>query len=319
MFSRGNGAIFGKYIIAKMAIRASVGKAAESGIFRGVIAEFVMNLTHFYLFAVIRSESKYASLYVLAILVSIWYVKTVDQKNTANRPFPATRWSLIAEVADLDPEKKAKALDELCRVYWSPVYAFIRSKGASRAEAEDLTQGFFLSFLARDDFAKASRECGKLRTYMLRSVQNFMHNDWRSRQCLKRGGGIEVISIDIEYEDGHGKFIEPTEKDTPESIFDRQWAITVLHNVLEALEQRYEKRGQGSLFQALRHVISTGEPGTSYAEVAEAEGMTESAVKVAAYRLRNRYASLLKETIADTLLEGEETGKELQELMAAFG
>ncbi len=250
--------------------------------------------------------------------MAVWYTRIVDPKNTTIRSFPATRWSLIAEVADQDPERKAKALDELCRVYWPPVYAFIRSKGANSAEAEDLTQGFFLSFLARDDFAKASRECGKLRTYMLRSVQNYMNNDWRSRQCLKRGGGIEVLSIDMEYEDGNGKFIEPTEKDTPESIFDRQWAITILHNVLEALEQRYEEKGQGSLFQSLRHVISTGEVGASYAEVAAAEGMTENAVKVAAHRLRNRYATLLRKMVSDTLLEGEETGKELQELMAAF-
>ncbi len=242
----------------------------------------------------------------------------MDPGNTANRPFPNTRWSLIARVAEGDEASRRQALEELCQVYWPPIYAYIRSKGASPAEAEDLTQGFFADFLARDDFAKASNRAGKLRSYMLGAVKNYMANDWRSKQCLKRGGGAQIVSLDLTHEDSYDKLIEPTEKDTPESIFDRQWALTVLHNVLESLEQRYHSKGQASLFESLRFIISPGAPGKPYAEIAATENMSESAVKVAAHRLKERYGTLLRETIADTLVNRNDVGEELQELMEAF-
>ncbi len=242
----------------------------------------------------------------------------MDPGNTANRPFPDTRWSLIAQVAEGDEASKKQALEELCQVYWPPIYAFIRSKGATPAEAEDLTQGFFAEFLARDDFSRASSHAGKLRSYMLGAVKHYMANDWRSKQCLKRGGGAQIFSLDITYDDGYDKMIEPTEKDTPESIFDRQWALTVLHNVLESLRQRYEAKGQHSLFEALRFVISPGASSTPYAKIASAQNMSESAVKVAAHRLKERYGTLLRETIADTLVDREYVGEELRELMESF-
>ncbi|MDF1851142.1 MAG: sigma-70 family RNA polymerase sigma factor [Verrucomicrobiales bacterium] len=235
-----------------------------------------------------------------------------------NRPFPTTQWSLIARVAKYDDERRSQALEELCQLYWPPVYAFIRSKGASRAEAEDLTQGFFADLLARDDFAKVSSEMGKLRTFLLSSSRNYMANDWRSKQCLKRGGGAEVVSLDLTNENSEERIIEPEEKDTPESIFDRQWALTLLHHVVESLRQRYEAKGQGSLFEALRFVISSGSPGTTYKEIAAAEGMSESAVKVAAHRLKERYGQLLRETIADTLIDDAGVSEELRDLMSAF-
>lgn len=222
----------------------------------------------------------------------------MKQGNTVNRPFPTTQWTLISRVASDDESQRSEALEELCHLYWPPVYAFIRSKGANRAEAEDLTQGFFVSILSRDDLARVSSEAGKLRSFMLGAVSNFMANAWRSKQCLKRGGGVEVLSLDLTYDDSEEKIIEPADTDTPESIFDRQWALTLLGHVLESLRQKYVDRNQERLFESLRFVISPGTPGNSYAEIAASEGMSESAVKVAAHRLKERYGKLLRETIA---------------------
>lgn len=255
---------------------------------------------------------------MIAGSVVFCYGSGVDP-HTNNRPFPITRWSLVAKAGEKDSAKKKEALEALCSIYWPPIYAFIRSKGAPPAEAEDLTQGFFASFLARDDFARASREAGKLRTFMLAAVKDYMANDWRGRNCLKRGGGVDVVSIDLRYEDSREKIIEPVDHDTPETIFDRQWALTLLQNVFQALERKYEAKGRREVFDALHHVISTGGGGKTYSEIADRLGMTEGAVKVAAHRLRERYAKLLRETVADTVAADVDVSVELQELMAAFG
>lgn len=203
-------------------------------------------------------------------------------------------------------------------MYWPPIYAFIRSRGASPHEAEDLTQGFFAAFLARDNFSRASKESGKLRSFMLGAVKNFMANDWRHRCSEKRGGGVPTVSLDLMHADSHEKIIEVTDKDTPESVFDRQWALTLLHAVIESLEKRYEEKGQKRLFDSLSYVIYPGGKGLSYAEIAAMEDMSESAVKVAAHRLKKRYASLLRQTIADTLIDEADVDSELRDLMAVF-
>ncbi|MEX2578022.1 MAG: sigma-70 family RNA polymerase sigma factor [Verrucomicrobiales bacterium] len=242
----------------------------------------------------------------------------MKRDRTANQPFPTTRWTLITRVAGGDDARKAEALEELCRIYWPPVYAFIRSKGASPTDAEDLTQGFFAEFLRREDFGKAQSERGNLRSFILKSVQNFMANDWRDRKRLKRGGEARLLSIDVDGSDGRSIILEPEDNTTPEIIFQRQWALSVLHRVVECLRERYVAKGRGDLFEALKFVINTNQPDRSYSEIANEFGMKEGAVKMAAHRLRERYGRLLKETIADTLVEGSDVDEELRELMNAF-
>jgi len=235
-----------------------------------------------------------------------------------HHPFPPTRWSLVARVSDRDPGEQARALEELCRTYWPPVYAFLRSRGEPHAEAEDLTQGVFASILERDNLARVSPERGKFRTFLLTAAKNFAANDRRHRQRLKRGGGVDVLSIDLTHQDSHERIIEPEEGDTPESIFERQWALTVLYQVFDELEERYSAKGQEKLFAALRFVVSPGETKRSYAEIATELGMSEGAVKVAAHRLRERYGRLLRDTIRDTLEEGGDVDEELRELINVF-
>ena len=152
------------------------------------------------------------------------------------------------------PETRRAALEELCSIYWPPVYAFVRSKGTSPAEAEDLTQGFFAEFLARDDFSKLDQSQRKLRSYLLQSVSNFMKKDWRNRTRKKRAGNEDAISLEGAGIEGESCLLEAADQTTPETIFERQWAATVLEQVFRRLEEDYAEKDQVSLFQALRFV-----------------------------------------------------------------
>ena len=166
-------------------------------------------------------------------------------------------------------------------------------------------------------------ERGKLRSFLLGAVSHFMANDWRDRRRLKRGGGATTLSLEGLAgfaDDGVGdRLLEPRADLTPETMFDRQWALTLLTEVLGKLRVRYEEKGQGELFERLKHVVTPGADGASHAEIAKVMAMKEGAVKVAAHRLRKRYGSLLRQAIADTLLEGEDVELELRLLMSSFG
>ena len=246
------------------------------------------------------------------------YAIGVKTDNAGGSAFPRTRWTLIAKTRGEESRGRSNAVDELCTIYWRPVFAFILSRGATHEEAEDLTQGFFAGFIDRENFAKASREQGKLRTFILKGVRNFMTDDWRRRTRLKRGGGKLEVSLDKAMEDGDAKYIQPSDGVTPETVFERQWALTVLGQVFTELAAIYEKKGKAELFEKLRFVISTEEKTASYADICQQFGMSESAVKVAAFRLKNRYAELLREKIADTLVDGESVEEEIAYLKSVF-
>jgi hypothetical protein len=212
-----------------------------------------------------------------------------DQAN--HQPFPATRWTLIAKAgSDSEPAQREKAISELCETYWPPIYAFLRRAGNSQVEAEDFTQGFFAEFLAQGNFSKAARERGK--------------------ELL-----LSLDAIDFE---GRPLILEPIEATTPESAFEKQWALTFLNRVQETLRNSYLKKGTLDQFEALRFVISTNQDSLPCSEVALELECSEGSVKVAAHRLRHRYQRVLRETIGETLLPGEEVDEELRDLMTAF-
>lgn len=235
-----------------------------------------------------------------------------------NQPFPTTRWMLIQKAAGASSDRRSEALEELCKAYWPPVYAFIRSRGKSSSEAEDLTQGFFADFLSRNEFSRADGEKGRLRTYLLKAVSNFMAKAYRDQNRQKRGGDWAIVSLDFSGEGGESKILEPEDHLTAETIFERQWALTVLERVLETLRKRYQKKGKADLFEAIQFVVSPGAEGETYAQIANRLGLTETAVKVAAFRLRERYALQLRESIADTVLDDSDIESEIQRLMTAF-
>jgi len=242
----------------------------------------------------------------------------MDSDIKPSNHFPTTRWTLVAQAAGRGSGATAiqqKALEELCQTYWPPIFAFIRSRGATKEEAEDLTQGFFADFLRKADIAKPSEKRGKLRTFLLTSARNYMTTDWRKRQRDKRGGEVDFISFDLLTERG---ILEPQENLTPEKLFLRQWTLTVLKRVLTTLRRRYQREGKEAIFEALQFVISSGRDEKSYAEIAKQLKTSEPAVRTAAHRLRRRYAAMLSAEIAETLLEGDDVEEERRKLMNSF-
>ncbi len=233
-------------------------------------------------------------------------------------PFPATRWSIVLRSADADEATRHKALGELCEIYWPPIYAYLRGQGKSSQDAEDLKQGLFAEILARDDFARTDRSKGKLRSFLLASLKNHQINEWRRTNRQKRGGGVELIPLhsgDAETRFGPQ---EPADRITPDKPFLRQGLRSLLDHALGRLERRYSENGNARLFQALKPALTPGAPIDSYAELAGRLGLSESALKVAVHRLRQRFGIVLREAVADTIGPDEDADEELRHLMTAF-
>ena len=192
-----------------------------------------------------------------------------------------------------------EALEKLCRTYWWPLYGFVRRNGYGPEETQDLIQGFFALLLERHDFDVVRREKGRLRSYLLVSLKNFLAKARRRELAVKRGEGCPLVPLDELLERERGD-LEPVDNLTADRIFERRWALTLLEQVFTRLESEYQSAGNGKLFDCLKEFLSD-EPGRrSHAEVAAELGMTENAVKQAFHRLRQGYRQLLHDDIAET-------------------
>jgi len=208
------------------------------------------------------------------------------------------------------------AMAELCRIYWYPLYAYVRRRGHDQHAAEDLTQEFFACLLARDFLAGIDRQKGKFRSFLLTCMQHFLADQWDRTQAQKRGGGRKIIPLDgLDAETRYR--LEPAEAMTPEKLFERQWALMVLERVLSRLEQQWAASGKAQLFVALKKTLG-GERPERYAAIAASLGMTEGAVKMAAHRLRRRYRELVREEIAHTVASPEEVEDEIRYLLTCL-
>lgn len=226
--------------------------------------------------------------------------------------FDTTRWSLVIAAGDSADPRAHEALESLCGIYWRPIYAYLRGHGHKRHEAEDLTQGFFVKLLEKGTIGRARSERGKFRTFLLTALKNYL-SDVRGRESAqKRGGGRLVISLDAS-EDEKWATQEPSHEETPERLFDRRWAGTVLERVLARIEQETAGTAGQERFAALRPFLSSGEAG-AYAEVARTLGIGESAVRVGVHRMRRRFGELLRDEIAQTVASPAEVDDELREL-----
>jgi RNA polymerase sigma-70 factor (ECF subfamily) len=229
--------------------------------------------------------------------------------------FATTRWSLVVAARGNSPAAR-DALAELCRLSWYPLYAYIRRKGHTHVEAEDLTQEFFTRLLERDDLATVDPSRGRFRSFLLASCNHFLSNQRDRDQALKRGGGRQPLPLD--FHDAERRYVaEPGHDQTPERLFERRWALTLLERVLQRLQQDYEDSGKGNLFERLKGQLA-GETVGSYAEAAAELGLTEGAVKVAAHRLRQRYRDLLRDEIAQTLDDPAAVDDEIHALFTAL-
>ncbi|MCX6879246.1 MAG: RNA polymerase subunit sigma-24 [Verrucomicrobia bacterium] len=223
-------------------------------------------------------------------------------------PFQRTRWSLVS--ATKDPATAAKALEELCSLYWYPVYAFIRRSGWPPEDAKDCTQEFFVRILARGDFVKADPALGKLRSYLLGAVRHHMAKELEKTRALKRGGGAVFQSIE-EAQAEERYALEPVDEVTPVTLYERRWALTILENAVQALRASYERRDRLDEFLVLRPFLSWNS-GEDYASAAAALKRSPGAVNVAVFRLRQRFRDALIEQISHTLSDESEIQEELR-------
>ena len=227
--------------------------------------------------------------------------------------FATTHWSLVLTAQGDSPAAQV-ALEELCRIYWRPIYAFVRRKGFRPEEAEDITQGFFALLLERKDLSSVRHEKGRLRSYLLASLKHFLADERRRAMAVKRGKRHQLIPFE-ELNVIEMQLLDPV---TPEVIYERRWAFTVLERVLSRLGTEYRAAGNTALFDWLKQLLPD-EPGApSRAEIAARLGMREDAVRQAFRRFRHRYHLLLREEIGHTVATASEVEDELRHLVAVL-
>jgi RNA polymerase sigma-70 factor (ECF subfamily) len=213
--------------------------------------------------------------------------------------FVTTHWSVVLTAQGSSPEAD-EALEKLCRTYWWPLYGFVRRDGYAPEEAQDLTQGFFELLLEKRDLDVVRREKGRLRSYLLASLKNFLGKARRHEAAVKRGGGRPLVSLE-ELLVRERADLEPVDRLSADRIYERRWALTLLGQVLTQLGEEYRAAGNTKLFDHLKELLADEPERRSQAEIAGSLGMTENAVKQAFHRLRKRYRELLREEIAHTV------------------
>ena len=237
--------------------------------------------------------------------------------STPGDIFATTHWTVVLAAGQRHTPQSDHALEQLCRTYWFPLYAYVRRRGHEKADAEDLVQAFFARFLAKNYLAGLSEERGRFRAFLLAALKNFLINEWKHAQRQKRGGGETLLSLDWETADT--KFqVAATSEPSPDRAFDREWALALLGKVIERLQAECEAEGKGRLFEQLKAFLSAGKGEAAQAEVARALGMEEGAVRVAVHRLRKRYRVLLRAEIAQTLSDAAMVDEEMRALFGAF-
>ena len=230
--------------------------------------------------------------------------------------FRTTRWSVVLAARGSDQPQARDAMATLCGVYWYPLYAFVRSRGSPPEEAEDLTQAFFAHLLEKDALRQVDPSKGRFRSFLLASFRNFLTDEWTRQRAGKRGGGVAPLSLDAEAaEDRYA--LEPAHDLTPERIFERQWALSVIEQALASLQERYSRSGKQDHFQTLKVFLSEKRP-VPHADVARRLGLSELAVKVAVHRFRKRFRDALREEISQTVATEQDVDTELRSLQAAL-
>jgi DNA-directed RNA polymerase specialized sigma24 family protein len=209
------------------------------------------------------------------------------------------------------------ALEELCHTYWYPLYAYVRRRGCSREDAEDLTQAFFARFLEKNYLEGLTSEKGRFRAFLLAALKHFLANEWDRAKRQKRGGGVANLSLD--WQSADTRFgVEPADNLSPDKLYDRTWALTLLERVIMQLRDENGAEGKARSFEQLKPFLMSGKGAIPCAQAAAALDMTESAVRVAVHRLRRRYRELLRKEIAQTLSHPEQVDEEMRALLSAF-
>ena len=228
--------------------------------------------------------------------------------------FPATRWTVVLAAAGTPSPESAVALERLCQSYWYPLYAYVRRRGHSPPDAEDLTQEFFARLLEHNWIARADRHKGRFRSFLLMAMKRFLAKEWDKVKTIKRGGQTRLVPLQLETAESRYTR-EPADTRTPEQVFEKQWALTLLESVLNCVREDYARDGKGTLFHTLEPCLIGSRDTQPYAALAAELGMSEGAARVAVCRLRERYRECLKAEIAHTVASAEEVDEELRHLL----
>jgi len=231
--------------------------------------------------------------------------------------FPPTRWSVVLAAARQSSPDSASALEELCRAYWFPLYAYVRRCGQSAHDAEDLTQEFFSRLLQKHWLAAADPQKGRLRTFLIVALKKFMANEWRRASAQRRGGGQLGIPIDTAF--AESRFVASPPGALPaEEAFDQQWALTLLDLAVNRLHADFSASGKPGDFAALKDTLMAPHGAIDYGAVAVRLGVSLGAARVAVHRLRKRFREIFREEISQTLAEGEDVEAEMRHLASAL-
>ena len=218
--------------------------------------------------------------------------------------FVSTQWSLVLAAGKHATPEAEQALAALCANYWKPIYSYIRRRGYALPEAQDLTQSFFAHLLEKNSLQYAERERGKFRSFLLSSLNNFLSNEWDREQAQKRGGHLQIVSLEeiSSIEDRYN----PESAPTPEKLYERQWALLLLDRVIMRLAGEFEAVGKRDLFEHLKNFLTMADGRVPYKQAAAELGMNEGALRVSVHRLRRRYGELLRAEVAETIADPNE-------------
>jgi DNA-directed RNA polymerase specialized sigma24 family protein len=252
----------------------------------------------------------------LVVLPPTQNMPDLSPESNAGSPrvFSTTHWSVVTAAGKGGSEPALCALETLCRVYWYPIYAYVRRKGYRPPEAQDLTQEFFAQLIAKEHLRLADRNKGKFRSFLLATLDYFLAREWSRAHRQKRGGQFTFISMDAQTPEERYR-LEPADLETPEKKFLRQWTLTVLKQAMNALQSECEVNGKGRLFEEARNLLSGERGGAAYAQISQRLSMAEGAVRVAVHRLRQRYGELLRTEVAQTVASEDEVDEELRYLL----
>jgi RNA polymerase sigma-70 factor (ECF subfamily) len=238
--------------------------------------------------------------------------------STPGDVFATTHWTVVLAAGARHTPQSDGALEELCRTYWFPLYAYVRRRGHARADAEDSVQAFFARFLEKNYLAGLNTERGRFRAFLLAALKHFLANERDRAQAQKRGGGRAPLSLDWETADTQFQ-VAATNEPSPDRAFDREWALALLAKVIGRLQAECAADGRLKLFDRLKMFLTSGKGESTQAEVAKSLNMEEGAVRVAIHRLRKRYRVLLREEISQTLADESQVDSEMRALFGAFG
>jgi len=231
--------------------------------------------------------------------------------------FNTTHWTAVIAAGRGSSQEAEVALEELCSTYWFPLYVYVRRQTATREDAEDLTQAFFARFLEKNYLERLTSQKGKFRAFLLAALKHFLANEWDRAHRQKRGGGVMPLSLDWQHADARYQ-IDPVDNLSPDKLYDRAWAITLLEKVLARLRDENATDDKSRIFAELKGFLMVGTSAIPYGAAAARLNLSEGAVRVAVHRLRRRYRELLREEISQTLSDAGEIAEEMRTLFSAF-